>query len=321
MTDKMKERNIEGYAIKTEQQFETKDFAKIKIEQPLFHKNVSTLNVANKPNSSRCKAIDKECDTCGKRFKSHNQLKIHLRIHSGEKPFSCKTCFISFSTSSYLKVHERSIHDGNWPFKCDVCDKRFANKYQKIRHKIVHSYKPGFVKQIKNIGKEKDSGETHKNGKLQLDKDKFKCEICSKNFNFRQGFMSHRMTHDDNAKKFKCKICHKAFADAAKLRRHENIHTNEKSYKCNTCGKHFNVLSNLHRHEKIHTGEKNFECLSCGKRFIQSNQLNVHEKTHTQDRKIIKCEKCEATFTTKYYLKIHKERYHTNEKTFQCAFC
>ena len=104
MAEKIKEHNIEGHALKTELQFEIEDLTKFKNEEPLFHENVSTLNVAIKPNS-RCKAKDKECEICGEKFQSLSHLKVHMRKHNGEKPFSCKICFISFSTSNNLKVH------------------------------------------------------------------------------------------------------------------------------------------------------------------------------------------------------------------------
>ena len=42
-------------------------------------------------------------------------------IYTGEKPFSCSQCEHKFSTSSYLKRHER-IHTGDGPFSCSKCN-------------------------------------------------------------------------------------------------------------------------------------------------------------------------------------------------------
>jgi KRAB domain-containing zinc finger protein len=41
--------------------------------------------------------------------------KIHEGIQTGEKPFACKQCGKVFSSSSYLKAHEK-IHTGVQPF-------------------------------------------------------------------------------------------------------------------------------------------------------------------------------------------------------------
>uniref|UniRef100_A0A096M3M7 Sal-like protein 1 n=1 Tax=Poecilia formosa TaxID=48698 RepID=A0A096M3M7_POEFO len=45
------------------------------------------------------------CRFCGKVFSSDSALQIHLRSHTGERPYQCPVCFSRFTTRGNLKVH------------------------------------------------------------------------------------------------------------------------------------------------------------------------------------------------------------------------
>lgn len=112
------------------------------------------------------------CLTCHKRFSSSEGLRLHLAVHSGERPHVCTICTKAFMRKRELDRH-MATHTGMRPFKCTSCEKSFGRKDKLVRHMRIHDINREHV-----------------------------CPVCGASFNRKDGLTHHMKTHaakDDGA--------------------------------------------------------------------------------------------------------------------------
>lgn len=132
------------------------------------------------------------CTECGRAFNSHSNLRIHLNVHTGSRPYSCSDCGKSFSQSGALKIHRR-IHTGERPYSCAYCGRGFPHLAGVRAHQRTHTGEKPY--RCAQCGKcFTQSGALKIHTRIHTGERPFICSHCGKGFSNRSGIRFHLRT-------------------------------------------------------------------------------------------------------------------------------
>uniref|UniRef100_U3KAU3 GDNF inducible zinc finger protein 1 n=1 Tax=Ficedula albicollis TaxID=59894 RepID=U3KAU3_FICAL len=146
------------------------------------------------------------CPYCDKAISSKCGLALHVRTHTGDRPYRCQRCPLcgkAFASSASCKEHRACVHSQERSFSCGLCHATFKRKRDLRSH----------------------AARKHEGERL------FRCDVCGKHFATNEYLKCHKRCHL-GAKPYRCEVCGKAFGLRASLAQHSNVHAGNSSPSC-----------------------------------------------------------------------------------------
>ncbi|KAG5328492.1 ZN208 protein, partial [Acromyrmex charruanus] len=308
---------------------------KAKYECPLCHRRLVTQQNLDQHLLTQHERKEKSvCEQCGKTFFENYDLRKHMRIHTGDKPYNCTVCGRAFARHSSLSQH-LLLHTGERIYACDVCGKTFAQKAGLICHRKIHSgalmvtrifaflcFRVDPLNVESNIQKSFVGIECER---TEREKSLTKCEerLSEINMNLMRQELNQQIITEKNRpirkKKtyVECDHCRRKFLKKSNLAEHLKQHR----HKCADCPKTFSLRRYLASHIEKNHRQQMYECSVCKYKSNNKGTLKNHYiRLHTSNYDYA-CDTCGKQFKIKKALNHHVKQNHSEAPPIVCDVC
>ncbi|XP_071507068.1 uncharacterized protein [Diadema antillarum] len=266
-----------------------------------------------------------KCDVCDKAFPDNGGLKRHMLIHTGKRPYKCHICYKMFTQSCSLRVH-MSIHGGElnqFKYRCNLCPALFhkrnmLRKHLKREHKQKNRKKSRRKDPEVREYKDNDPNDAGPQNSISIQVGGFDTSRKTTSYTDTDRL---NVTNVYKPKQAPNQVKGpRTYLAPHEIKSKLRMGQRRQLKKCEECGE---LTTNLFVHKRIHTGKPTYSCQLCGKLFAGLYDLERHMRTHTGE-KPFKCPLCSISFTQKSSLRIHMRKHGPEYACYSeriCAIC